>query len=638
MPFQQVLSNIYVWTDTCNVYVIKDGSTALLIDLGDGSVLEHLQEIGVTQVEWILFTHHHREQCQGLDRLAGRGIKVAVPETERAFFETPLEFRKWRPTLGDAFSVYGASFVRPPTTAITPDLTFQKMDDFTWHGLEFWCVDTRGNSPGGMSYLLARREGWIAFSGDVMLDGSKFHNWFDSEWDYGFAKGLYALFSAAVTLDDFNPALMLPAHGPMVKDPRPQLKSYQDKLRELARHYVRGYELFTFSAAAQDRVSKPTTVPFIWKITPHLYKFKGPDFWPNFTLLMADNGHALVIDCGLFNKEFLDKALQRMHDRLGLKQIDAVIVTHMHGDHCQEAPHLREKWGAKLWTMDRVAPICQRPEDFDYAAPINTYQKGFERVEFDRLLADGETIYWEGYNLTVDWMPGQTEFALCLHGEIDGQQVVFTGDNIFASTTDPTQTGHEAVVARNSCILEEGYLYAAGVLHSLQPDIIIGGHSWVLEKPAALIARYRQGVLDLRAAYQSLSGTVDYRYLFDPYWVRAEPYRAVVEPGASVDIAVEIRNFLNQPQKHRIQIRTPAGIQAEPAILQGQLGAEARIKFPVRFTAEKNAAAGLKMITFDVTLNGQRQGELFDMLLHVGRPPAPVAKAAEPKTGEKKAY
>jgi len=638
MAFQQVLPNIFRWTDTCNVYVIKDGTTALLIDLGDGSVLEHLPDIGVTHVEWILFTHHHREQCQGAGCLAETSIKVAVPEAERALFETPLEFRKWRPTLNDPFSVYGASYVRPPRVPVKVDRTFQKMDDFNWHGMEFWCVDTRGNSPGGMSYLLKRREGWIAFSGDVILDGGKLHNWFDTEWDYGFAKGLYSLFSAAALLDDYNPWMLLPSHGPAIKDPRPQLRLYQDKLRDLAKHYVRGYELFTFAGAAQDRVSRPSIVPHVWQITPHLYKFKGPDYWPNFTMLLADNGHALVIDCGLFNKEFLDTALQRMKDRLGLKQIDAVIVTHMHGDHCQEAPHLRERWGAKLWTMDRVAPYCQNPEAFDYSAPINTYQKGFDRVEFDRILKDGETFYWEGYSLTVDWMPGQTEFALCLHGEIDGRRVVFTGDNIFASTTDPEQSGHEAVVARNSCILEDGYLYAAGVLHSLQPDLIIGGHSWVMENPAALIAQYRRGALALRAAFQELSTDPDYRYAFDPYWVRAEPYRAVIKPGGVTEIVLEVRNFRVQPQVHQIQIRTPDGITAEPAILEGQLGPEARIKFPIRLSARNELSEGLAMVTFDITLDGQRHGELFDMLLHIGTPPASTPPTPAGKPGDKKAY
>ena len=73
--FRQVdakaLPNLFVWTDTCNVYVLRDGEAAILIDLGDGSVLDKLPEIGVKRIEWVLFTHHHREQCQGAWRLEG---------------------------------------------------------------------------------------------------------------------------------------------------------------------------------------------------------------------------------------------------------------------------------------------------------------------------------------------------------------------------------------------------------------------------------------------------------------------------------------------------------------------------------------------------------------------------------------
>jgi glyoxylase-like metal-dependent hydrolase (beta-lactamase superfamily II) len=212
-----------------------------------------------------------------------------------------------KPTLNDPFSVYGASYVRPPIQPIPLDRTFQRMDDFTWRGHEFVCVDTRGNSPGGMSYLLRRRGGeWLAFSGDVMLDGARMHTWFDTEWDYGFAKGIYALHNSAALLQSYAPRLLLPSHGPVISRPGPQLAEYQAKLRELERHYLRGYPVHTWGGAEQDRVSRPTAVPHVWQVTPHLFKFKGPDFWPNFTLLLADNGHALVVDCGLLDPAFLD--------------------------------------------------------------------------------------------------------------------------------------------------------------------------------------------------------------------------------------------------------------------------------------------------------------------------------------------
>src|SRR5688572_4468087 len=68
-PDPKLAPNLFAWTDTCNVYVLRDGDSALLINLGDGSVFDHLGEIGVKQIEWVLFTDHHREQCQGYARL-----------------------------------------------------------------------------------------------------------------------------------------------------------------------------------------------------------------------------------------------------------------------------------------------------------------------------------------------------------------------------------------------------------------------------------------------------------------------------------------------------------------------------------------------------------------------------------------
>ena len=88
MPaFTQIAPDIFMWSDTCNVFVVRDGDAAMLIDLGDGSVLDALGEIGVRRVEWVLFTHHHREQCQGAGKLAALDAKVAVGAAERALFE-----------------------------------------------------------------------------------------------------------------------------------------------------------------------------------------------------------------------------------------------------------------------------------------------------------------------------------------------------------------------------------------------------------------------------------------------------------------------------------------------------------------------------------------------------------------------
>ena len=618
MKFTQVAKDIYLFPDICNVYVIKSGELGLLIDLGTGDVLDHLKEIGINKIEWVLFTHHHREQTQGYPRLKNTGAKVAVPEVEKALFETPLNFRKMAPALSDAFTVHGASYVRPGITPIKADKTFAKMDDFTWQGIELWCIETAGNSPGSLSYITKKEGEWIAFTGDVMLQGSKLHTWFDTEWDYGFSKGIYALYNSLGQLEGYPLKKMLPSHGPIIENPLPQLQALRNTLREFNKLYLRGWEVSTFAGADQDRVSQPTTVPHVWQVTKHLFKFRGPEFWPNFHMILADNGHALIVDCGLFKKEFLDKSIALMKERLGLKQIDVVLVTHMHGDHCLEAPHLRDMHGAKIWTMNRVVAPVSRPLHFDYCAQVNTYGKGIDSIAFDKVFQEGDTFTWEGFKLTVDWMPGQTEFALCLHGIIDGKKVAFTGDNIFGNSSDPSQNGHEAVVARNSCILEEGYIYAAKYLKKLQPDLLLGGHSWAMAEPAKLIDRYLEDALKLKEYFEKLSFEKDYRWMYDPYWVRMEPYRVVLGKNNAAEARLMMRNFDAVPISMKVEIVLPEGFKAEPAIISTMVAGDSTTSIPIQISCTKETVKGLHLAALDITRKGKRAGQLFDFILWVG--------------------
>ena len=612
--------DLFVWTDTCNVYVIRDGDSALLIDLGDGSVLDRLPELGVRRVDWVLFTHHHREQCQGASKLRAWNAKIGVPAAERDLFENPAKYRKMNVRLGDAFTIHGTSYVRPPVQPIAVDRAFAKMDTLSWKGREIWCVDTRGNSPGGMSYMIKPKDRWVAFTGDLMVDGAKLHNWFDSEWDYGFAAGIYALCNSAGQVEGYDPEWMLPSHGPTIQDGARQLSEFQAKLERFEKLYVRGYAVNTFSGSRQDPMSKPTSVPHLWQISPHLYKFRGPNFYPNFCMILADSGRALLVDCGLFDEKFLDQSIELMKERLGLKQIDVMIPTHMHGDHFLQGPHLRKKWGVKLWAIDKMGPVCEHPEWFDYCAPIQAYGQMFEgkpieSVTFDRLFKDGESFEWEGFTFTIDWMPGQTEFALAVQGMIDGRRVVFTGDNMFGDPANPRHTGHECVVAHNSSVLEEGYIYGAEYLSRLKPDLIMGGHSYVMPDPAAFVERYRTWAYAIRDAYKGL--LVDYPYDYDPFWVRVQPYRVKVRAGESVEVDVHVRNFRARTQSHRIEAHPSPGLSVEPVRLVGELPPESRKPFKARIAAAADAKPGVQLIGLDVTLDGRRYGEIFDVIVEV---------------------
>ena len=94
----QLSEHLYVFKDTCNVYLLKDGNAGLIIDAGSGAVLDHLSQLGIERVEWVLHTHHHRDQCWGTPRLKEHGAQVAVPEYERHLFDQVELFWQTRRT------------------------------------------------------------------------------------------------------------------------------------------------------------------------------------------------------------------------------------------------------------------------------------------------------------------------------------------------------------------------------------------------------------------------------------------------------------------------------------------------------------------------------------------------------------
>src|SRR5208283_1791764 len=80
-------SGIYLFKDTCNVYAIVKDVNAILIDFGSGKILPELKAVGVKKVVWILHTHFHRDQAQGDGLAKAAGIKLAIPASERKYFD-----------------------------------------------------------------------------------------------------------------------------------------------------------------------------------------------------------------------------------------------------------------------------------------------------------------------------------------------------------------------------------------------------------------------------------------------------------------------------------------------------------------------------------------------------------------------
>ena len=615
-PAPDAVPNLYVWTDTCNVFVLKKGDKAILIDLGDGSVLKELPKLGINTVDWILFTHHHREVCQGMDLVNRNTTKVAGPMEEEELFETPNDFRKWFPKLGDKYTVYGASYSRPPREAIPLDRVLDHEEVFEWEGMKIESRLTPGHSPGSVSYLLKQGDTTVAFTGGVMHDGAKFTTWFDSEWDYGFGKGIEVLMASVEELVAEKINIACPEQGPIIKQPQQQFETYHKKLETFRKSYIRGYPVFDSTEEQRDSYSKPTKVPLINQVTPHLYKLSHETQGKNFAIIISDNGRGLILDAGLFPVTMLEEIIVGLRTHMGLKEIDAFWISHMHGDHFLLGPHLKEKYNAEAWTLDIIADKCEHPRKYDYSALVAAYGDGFDGMKIEKPFKNGESVMWEGYKIQVDWMPGQTEFGCCLWLEIDGIRIAFTGDNLFGTPSDPKQNGHEAVVARNSSVLEEGYLLGSTYLKDLKPDIVMGSHSYVMDDPAGFLQRYNDWSKEMIRLYKEMLPQDHYEYGYDPYWVSAYPYRVDLTEAETQTVTITVRNFRGVPEKHDIELTLPPGITADPARLTGFVKPHGERDYEVLLTVDRSKVpVGVRQATFDITLDGKHHGELFDFLI-----------------------
>ena len=161
-------------------------------------------------------------------------------------------------------------------------------------------------------------------------------------------RGCTNLANNAAQIAGYEPSLLFPSHGrggdERVGAVRPK---YISELRRLGDLYVRGYDIQTFDGCDQDNVSRPSEVPHLWQVSPHLYKFRGPNYWVNFRDAPGRQRPRVVGRLRPVQSRISrSRRSSRAKERLGLKQIDAIFVTHMHGDHALDAEYMREKYGA----------------------------------------------------------------------------------------------------------------------------------------------------------------------------------------------------------------------------------------------------------------------------------------------------
>jgi glyoxylase-like metal-dependent hydrolase (beta-lactamase superfamily II) len=567
----RVTDSLRIQRDTCNVYLLVNGTEAIAIDFGSGAVLDHLADHGIERITDVLMTHHHRDQGQGLARAAAAGIRIWVPSTERHLFDdvsTHWQTRaidNYYDLRQDRFSL----LEDVPVHAAVPEYRTTRVG-----GFDLLALPTPGHTLGSVSYLVTLDGGRMAFTGDLLHGAGKVWSLASMQWSYSGLEGAAASVISLDLLADRDPDLLLPSHGRPIARPAEAIAATRRNLQAMVD--FRRDDHWDLGA----RLRQPYE-----EVTPHLLRNRT-SLATSYALL-SDSGAALLIDYGFDMITGIPVADDRSSRRpwlasldalkrtYGIDRVEVAIPTHYHDDHVAGFGLLHEVEGTRIWAAESIAPILREPRRYDL--PCLWY----DPLPVDRVVATGVPTRWHEYELTMFPLPGHTLYAVAIAFEADGHLVLATGDQQDGGWVDGERTEVLSIQYRNRFRVDD-YVESALLYRRLSPDLMISGH-WPPRKvdDAYLDMLLAKGQ-ELARLHRALLPLEEVDFGAEGFGARLQPYRSVVTGGQALELEAEIRNPFAERCVLRVDLVAPDGWSVSPG--HREVMAEPFGEAVVRFT------------------------------------------------------
>jgi len=570
--------------DTCNVYVLRSGREALVVDWGSGSVLDVLGELGIERVSDVLITHHHRDQVQGLQRAADAGIRIWVPPVERELIDRIDRHWIARP-LDNDYDLRQDRFSLLDPVAVTGTVAEYRLQRYG--AFDVYTLPTPGHTVGSVTFLVDVDGRRLAFTGDLLYDRGRVWSLAATQWTYTGTEGQIATSISCALLAARDPDVVLPSHGTPIREPRAAFELLRERLAELIA--LRREDAWGFDEWFRNP----------WQeLSPHLLRSRAS--MATSYALLSDSGRVLLIDWGydLWTGSPLgaDRAARRpLLGTLDGLDVEVVVPTHYHDDHVAGINLLRDVTGAEAWIAENFAPVLREPHRFDL--PCLWY----DAVPADRVLPLEQPFRWREYELTPYPLPGHTLYAVAIGFEVDGRRVLATGDQ--------QGSAPELVLNyqyRNRFRIDD-YVASAELYARLRPDLLIGGHWAPQEVDDELLQRLRDDGARVAELHRSLLPLEDADFGAEGFAARIEPYRSEVSAGEVFELAVSVA-----AGPAAVELVVPAGWTVEPA--RAELAQPGVARF--RLTAGAGPAARVR-VAADVTVDGRRFGQQAEALVDV---------------------
>ena len=582
--FTVIAPNLFQFKDACNVYLLKSGTSAILIDAGAGKVIEHLHEIGVDNIEWVLHTHYHRDQCLGDLKLKEKGLKIAIGDIEADFLQphgsttAPFNMPEKYLLNGELPGWGGrmAPFQRPGV-----DRQFADGEEFHWKQYIIKVLYTPGHTEGSISYLIDIEGKQVLFSGDMIMSGGHIRDLYSMQWVYLSNPGIDSSITSLEKIKSFNIDELLPSHGEIIDNPADEISLLQTRLQKVQRSFDK------------KRAGRWNWSGFV-QVSPHVIQ----DCGSTSQIIISKSGEALLFDCG---KELTPERLKEAKKKFGISKISVIIPSHWHYDHVDGIPSIIDSENAALWVWEGLVEHLENPDHF-----ITTCWTG-KSIQPDRILLEGESFQWKEYSFKVYHHPVHMEQQMALKAEVDGITFYLVADGTGLSKEGNIRC---PIHCYNGITLSSGLLKTATSFFDADPYICLPAHSNVFATHNSDKKEFVQWAAETTDALTSLLPSPYPEFGYEPYWITIYPARIKAKKGDEIQVMIRVKNPAKAPISGLIRPKFYGELKIKKEPIEFRLLPGEQKDFPVQIKVDKEAQTGIHIITADIEFNEEIMAEL----------------------------
>ncbi|MGQ9610228.1 MAG: MBL fold metallo-hydrolase [bacterium] len=593
--------HLYIYKGSINTGILFDENRVLIIDIGDGSVLPNLDE---KELEYIIFTHHHRDQAEGIAKLSKAGTKIGVSERERKWFEEPEKFWKDRSYRWHIYNLHPHTLMLTEPVKITN--TYKEGDIIRWGNANISILETPGHTDGSLSYVVEVDNSKFIFSGDVIYDKGQIWELYsmqkgETTTDYhGFLGSRKELKQSLYKLKENKPDALIPSHGNIIYEPDSAIELLIDRLDKCYNKYVAISALrYYFPEMFKEFNGRPGHLQMReGKPVPQCLRHYGTSW-----IIISESKSAFVIDCG--NSNIVNYLLE-LQEKKEIANIDGLWITHYHDDHVDGIPSFLNVFGCPIYADGSVADVLENPRGFRIPciSPVCCTV---------RRTSDGESWCWEEFNMTAYHFPGQTYYHGGLLVEGRGLKMFFAGDSF-------TMSGIDDYCASNRNWLGDdvGFDRCLRIIDDIKPTHIFNCHvDCAFDFTDKEIKHMRKNLAERIKFYGELFPYDSPNYGMDEHWVRCCPYEQDVIANGIAEMRVCIMNHSDSDKLATCRPILPKSwnmkIEARSALIPAK--SEGYIYFS--FMVPENIVPDLYVIPIEISYDGKPLGQFREAILTV---------------------